>query len=86
MAENTKIEWCDYTFNPWIGCQKVSPGCEHRYADVLLQLANRPCSESPGVCRVCGCTDDKACLDENGEPCWWVQEDLCSHCVTAFAS
>jgi len=20
MAENTKIEWCDHTFNPWIGC------------------------------------------------------------------
>lgn len=20
MSENTKIEWCDHTFNPWIGC------------------------------------------------------------------
>ena len=28
MGENTKIEWCDHTFNPWIGCQKVSPGCD----------------------------------------------------------
>ena len=24
MAENTKIEWADCTFNPWIGCAKVS--------------------------------------------------------------
>mgnify|MGYP007100042775 CR=1 FL=1 len=34
MAE-TKIEWADYTFNPWRGCQKVSPGCEHCYADTM---------------------------------------------------
>ncbi|WP_420837922.1 DUF5131 family protein [Bradyrhizobium zhanjiangense] len=25
LGENSKIEWCDHTFNPWIGCQKVSP-------------------------------------------------------------
>src|SRR5438128_6229748 len=31
--ENSKIEWCDHTFNPWIGCQKVSPGCDHCYAE-----------------------------------------------------
>ena len=32
-------------------------------------------------CRVCGCTDDKACLDEKtGEPCHWVEDDLCSNC------
>ncbi len=33
MSENTKIEWCDHTFNPWEGCQKVSPGCDHCYAE-----------------------------------------------------
>ena len=32
MAENSKIEWTDHTFNPWIGCQKVSTGCDHCYA------------------------------------------------------
>lgn len=32
MAENTKIEWCDHTFNPWRGCTKVAAGCEHCYA------------------------------------------------------
>lgn len=35
MAENTKIEWATHTFNPWIGCQKVSPGCDHCYAESL---------------------------------------------------
>lgn len=33
MAENSKIEWCDHTFNPWIGCAKISTGCEMCYAE-----------------------------------------------------
>jgi protein gp37 len=33
MSENTSIEWCDSTFNPWTGCTKVSPGCDHCYAE-----------------------------------------------------
>jgi protein gp37 len=36
MAENSKIEWTDHTFNPWIGCQHVSPGCDHCYAETLM--------------------------------------------------
>ena len=35
MAENTKIEWCDHTFNPWIGCTKVGPPCDNCYAEAL---------------------------------------------------
>ncbi|EKS9840642.1 phage Gp37/Gp68 family protein [Burkholderia cepacia] len=34
MSENTKIEWCDHTWSPWEGCQKVGPGCDHCYAEV----------------------------------------------------
>lgn len=34
MSENTNIEWTDATFNPWIGCTKVSPACDHCYAEV----------------------------------------------------
>jgi protein gp37 len=33
MSEQTKIEWCDSTFNPWMGCTKVSPACDHCYAE-----------------------------------------------------
>ena len=33
MAETTAIEWCDSTFNPWLGCTKVSPACDHCYAE-----------------------------------------------------
>lgn len=35
MAENSDISWTHNTFNPWRGCQKVSPGCLHCYADSL---------------------------------------------------
>lgn len=34
MAENSNIEWTHHTFNPWIGCTKVGPGCDHCYAEV----------------------------------------------------
>lgn len=33
MGEFSKIEWCDHTFNPWVGCTKISPGCDHCYAE-----------------------------------------------------
>lgn len=33
MAENSKIEWTDHTFNPWMGCTKVSPACANCYAE-----------------------------------------------------
>lgn len=33
MGENSSIEWTDDTFNPWVGCTKVSPGCANCYAE-----------------------------------------------------
>lgn len=39
MAETTHISWADATFNPWIGCTKVSPACDGCYAEHLM--ANR---------------------------------------------
>ncbi len=34
VAKSTSIEWTDHTFNPWWGCTKVSPGCDHCYAEL----------------------------------------------------
>lgn len=31
MADNSKIQWTDATWNPWHGCKKVSPGCKYCY-------------------------------------------------------
>src|SRR5262245_49606753 len=33
--ENSKIQWTDHTFNVWRGCEKVSPGCAHCYAETM---------------------------------------------------
>lgn len=33
MGTDTKIEWCEHTFNPWRGCAKVSAGCANCYAE-----------------------------------------------------
>lgn len=34
--KDSNIEWTDHTFNPWIGCTKVSPGCTNCYAETLM--------------------------------------------------
>jgi protein gp37 len=48
MGEKSKIEWTDHTFNPWTGCTKVSPGCDHCYAEAwsrrsgIVEWGNHP--------------------------------------------
>ncbi len=34
MAETSNIAWTKSTFNGWIGCTKIGPGCDHCYAEV----------------------------------------------------
>jgi protein gp37 len=33
MAEQTGIAWAHHTFNPWVGCTKIGPGCLNCYAE-----------------------------------------------------
>jgi protein gp37 len=51
MAENSSIEWTDHTFSPWIGCAKVSPGCDHCYAEQLMDTRLRKVVWGPGETR-----------------------------------
>ena len=39
------------------------------------------------ACRVCGCTDDDCydCYERTGDPCYWVETDLCSACASSSA-
>lgn len=37
MGQDSKIEWTTHTWNPWIGCTRVSPGCDHCYAEALAK-------------------------------------------------
>jgi protein gp37 len=41
MSEQTAIEWCDSTWSPWEGCTKVSPGCDHCYAEGMNRWLRR---------------------------------------------
>lgn len=36
MGRDSSIQWTDHTFNGWIGCTKVSPGCDNCYAETLM--------------------------------------------------
>lgn len=36
MAENSAISWTRHTWNPWMGCTKVSPACDGCYAEALM--------------------------------------------------
>jgi hypothetical protein len=38
--------------------------------------------EDEKECRICGCTDDEACITD--APCSWEEDDLCSACKTAL--
>ncbi len=37
MSTKTSIEWTEQTWNPTVGCSKVSPGCAHCYAEVMAR-------------------------------------------------
>ncbi|MBB2199844.1 phage Gp37/Gp68 family protein [Gluconacetobacter sp. 1c LMG 22058] len=42
MGANSGIEWTDHTFNPWVGCTKISPACDHCYAEGWAKRAGDP--------------------------------------------
>ena len=37
MADRSRIEWTQATWNPVTGCDKVSPGCAHCYAETFAE-------------------------------------------------
>jgi len=63
------------------------PEEERKNASWLAILIDNPnledAFEEPRHCRVCGCTDDNCmqCILKTGQPCHWVEGDLCSACV-----
>lgn len=45
MAQGSGIEWTESTWNPVTGCNKISPGCKHCYAERMaerLQAMGQP--------------------------------------------
>jgi protein gp37 len=46
MSQASRIEWTEATWNPTVGCTKVSPGCKHCYAETLAKRLKA--METPG--------------------------------------
>ncbi len=69
MGANTKIQWCDYTFNCWRGCQKVSQGCANCYADTQAK-------RNPGVLGIWGPEGSRVVASESmwKEPLKWNRD------------
>lgn len=43
MAKNSNISWTHATFNPWWGCEKISPGCKNCYAATFAKRTGNDC-------------------------------------------
>jgi len=58
LAEKTGISWARSTFNCWIGCTKVGPGCDHCYAEALAEHnkpEDLPLGQILAVAEIIGC-------------------------------
>jgi protein gp37 len=51
MSESTAISWCDSTWSPWEGCTKVSPACDHCYAERMNKWLRKGENWGPGAPR-----------------------------------
>ena len=54
-----------------------------RFRAVLAPYLAELLEASERACRECGCTDLNCskCIERTGEPCMWVEDDLCSACA-----
>jgi protein gp37 len=52
-VKNSVINWTHHTFNAWVGCSKVSPGCKSCYAEAMdrRELHDRVSHWGPGAPR-----------------------------------
>ncbi len=79
MAENSKIEWTDHTFNPWIGCTKVAPGCVNCYAEADFDKRRHVAQWGPNGTRI------KTSSGNWAKPLKWNEDakdwpDVCVQC------
>ena len=63
---------------------QLSKGAAFTERFEIIEFKDMNTSGRHQVCKVCGCTDDDCsqCIAKTGEPCSWVEDDLCSACKT----
>src|SRR5262245_34909249 len=71
MSGSTKIEWTDVTWNPLRGCEKISPGCLHCYAETFAErfrgVAGHPYEQG---------FDLRLVTEKLGEPFAWPRPSM----------
>lgn len=80
MPKLNKIFTLEIT--PELFLNNCSP-TELREIDTLIQSMYYLRRMNSRECRECGCTEYNCqnCVDRTGEPCHWVEADLCSACA-----
>jgi len=64
MSQNSKIQWTEDTWNPVLGCSKISPGCKHCYAiNHVHRMAGNP---NPKIREA----NEGLTVIQGGEPNW----------------
>lgn len=48
---------------------------------IYAEMDHEPAPAGAATCRRCGCWHWNACWHEALGACWWVEDDLCSHCA-----
>jgi protein gp37 len=51
MSSGTSIEWTQATWNPTRGCTRISPGCQHCYAERFAHRLSGPGKPYEGLTR-----------------------------------
>ena len=75
MAEKSKIEWTESTWNPVTGCTKISEGCQHCYAERMTRRLYAMGQEKYKNCFKVTTHED--CLDE---PLSWKKPQIIFVC------
>jgi len=75
MGKNSKIQWTDHTFNPWMGCTKVSPGCVNCYAERDMDIHWHKVQWGPQGMRV------RTSKANWRQPLKWNKDELWEQCI-----
>ncbi|HEG43355.1 MAG TPA: hypothetical protein ENH94_04825 [Phycisphaerales bacterium] len=62
----------------WVESMRKIPGMDMAWRAIEFAFGD----SDDWICRECGCTDDDCnqCIEVTGQPCYWVEVDLCSRC------
>lgn len=76
MGKNTAISWTHHTFNPWWGCEKVSPACAHCYAETFAKRTGWATGSPSGKPPLWGAGSERRFFGDKhwNEPLKWNRE------------